>query len=223
MANINVKINGIEVSVPVGTTILDAAQLKGIACQILAEVQCLAVPAASLGTIYAQIAHSAGEGDDIIGGLVYCRVHALEGIGHIGLASVAVSAGSDGLSAALTVEHKCRIFGNLETVIPEPLTDLCGVYAARFGNLRDADTLMIPDVLLNLLELGFDCFPAIRANYRSGDIVEHLTAASAILNIHPLDLPSYTPVPDATVMQNTFSAPASKSALEQASIVDPVV
>ena len=30
MANINVKINGIEVSVPVGTTILDAAQMAGV-------------------------------------------------------------------------------------------------------------------------------------------------------------------------------------------------
>ena len=148
--------------------------------------------------------------------------YAAECIGHVGSASVTKSSGSDRSTASLAVEHKRRILGDLETVIPEPLADLCRVNAACLGNLGNAYALMIPDVLLNLLELGFDRFPAIRANNGAGDIVEHLTAVSAILNIHSF-LPSYTPVPDATLRPYTLSAPASSKAREHSSIVEPVV
>ena len=149
--------------------------------------------------------------------------NAVERIGHVRLASVTVLAGSDGRSAAFAVEHKCGILGDLETVIPEPLADLGGIDAARFGNLRNADTLMFPDVFLNLLELGFNSFPAVRADSRTGNIVEHLTAALAIPDIHPINLPSYTPFPDAMLRPYTLSAPALSKAREHSSIVEPVV
>ncbi len=149
--------------------------------------------------------------------------NAVERIGHVRPAFVAELAGSDGRSAAFAVEHKRGILGNLETVVPEPLADLGGIDAARFGNLRNADTLMFPDVFLNLLELGFHRFPAIWADNRTGNIVEHLTAVLAIPDIHPMNLPSYTPLPDAMLRPYTLSAPALSKAREHSSIVEPVV
>ncbi len=144
-------------------------------------------------------------------------------IGHVRPASVTELAGSYRRSAAFAVEHECGIFGDLEAVIPEPLTDLGGIDAARFGNLRNAYTLVCPDIFLNLLELGFNSFPAVRADNRTGNIVEHLTAALAIPNIHPINLPSYTPLPDAMLRPYTLSAPALSKAREHSSIVEPVV
>ena len=121
--------------------------------------------------------------------------NAVERIGHVRPAPVTILTGSDRSSAGFAVEHKCGILGDLETVIPEPLADLGGIDATRFGYLGNAYTLVFPYVLFDLLELGLDRFPAIRADSRTGNIVEHLTAILAIPYIHPINLPPILPFP----------------------------
>jgi hypothetical protein len=111
--------------------------------------------------------------DDTVNGIRYAR-----------FASVTISSGSDGCSAAFTVKHESGIFGNFESVISEPCTDLTGLYPARFRNFGNANALVLSDIILYFLELSLRRLPAKRAYRGSCNIIEEFAAVLAISYIH---------------------------------------
>lgn len=113
-----------------------------------------------------------------------CIDNTVKAVGYAGLTSVTISSGSDRCSAAFTIEHKSGIFGNFKSVISEPLTDLTRIYSAGFGYFADTYTLVLSDVFFYFLEFSFGLLPAKRADRRSCDIIEELSAVLTISYVH---------------------------------------
>lgn len=105
------------------------------------------------------------------------------------LTVVTITSCLDRCSARLTLKPHRRIRRKAKAFLTNPLSELSDRHIILLRNFLQRCCLMIPDILLYLLELLFQCVRTRRASHRSRNIVKQSFAGSACFYFHCLNLP----------------------------------